>query len=318
MRIAERGHDLESDSEREYGFSAGSRRGQEVGNSGLSRSVGAAEGESSKRQRSITMRPDSRSSLDMDTPTKRIQGRKAGIGLGQPPNSSGLRKTATSNRSASSRTPQNQTTAQGSGFAPRSASLNLLSSTSMGVPSSASSSRLGVAAHLVPPENTYTPPKGANWDEVVLPTVAKKLGMSEAEREEGEEGDLAVEWDKDGVPIKWVKKGILSTSQSSNVSTERDCHSAGRLINRQDYRLTAQISRLHIPSHQHSSRLPIIHSDPLKTSLHHLGRTSKRILSAINHQINPSIPPLYLYVRLEVTLQTSSWNLRFLQPHSLI
>ena len=86
--------------------------------------------------------------------------------------------------------------------------------------STTNSKFLGVAAHFVPPENTYTPPKGANWDEVVLPTVAKKLGIQDNTpvKREGEEGDLAVEWDKNGTPIKWVKKGVLSSSQSSNVS----------------------------------------------------------------------------------------------------
>lgn len=74
-----------------------------------------------------------------------------------------------------------------------------------------SSSRLGVAAHLIPPASTYTPPKGANWDEVVLPAVAKKLGIGEARSAdkidiEPDAEDLAVEWDKNGIPIKWVRK----------------------------------------------------------------------------------------------------------------
>lgn len=220
MRIAEQGHDLESDSEGEYG--SGYARGGGHRYDALSRSVGAGEAEANKRQRSITMRPDSRNSLDIDSPGRQSAGaRKGGIGLGQPSTSSALRKAATQNRSASSRTNAQPTvgaTGTGSGFTPRSASLNLIASTSMGTPSSASSSRLGVAAHFVPPENTWTPPKGANWDDVVIPAVAKTQGKNKMERAAGEEGDLAVEWDKDGVPIKWVKRGLLNTSQSSHVS----------------------------------------------------------------------------------------------------
>ena len=98
--------------------------------------------------------------------------------------------------------------------APRSASLNMLASptSSSGTPTP-TSSRLGVAAHFIPPEASYTPPKGLNWDEVVLPVVAKKLGIGEGERgrerveERGErEDELAVEWDREGTPIKWVKR----------------------------------------------------------------------------------------------------------------
>ena len=62
----------------------------------------------------------------------------------------------------------------------------------MGTPSSGSSSRLGVAAHFVPPEDTWTPPKGANWDDVVIPAVAKTQGKNKLERVAGDEGDLAV------------------------------------------------------------------------------------------------------------------------------
>ncbi|KAL1410605.1 hypothetical protein Q8F55_004622 [Vanrija albida] len=78
---------------------------------------------------------------------------------------------------------------------------------------------IGIAAHFIPPENSYTPPKGADWDDVVLPTVARKTGISVASRnghgqawasgddddEDGPSGDddLAVEWDKDGNPIRW-------------------------------------------------------------------------------------------------------------------
>lgn len=61
----------------------------------------------------------------------------------------------------------------------------------------------------MPPESNFTPPKGADWDDVVLPTVAKKLGistsMSTNNIDLGDDEDLAVEWDKDGTPIRWEK-----------------------------------------------------------------------------------------------------------------
>ena len=102
---------------------------------------------------------------------------------------------------------------------PRSASLNMLASPSpSGSPiPTPTSSRLGVAAHWIPPEATYTPPKGTNWDEVVLPAVAKRLGIGavEAERPNREEGDLAVEWDKDGIPIKWLKRNLATSVDTS-------------------------------------------------------------------------------------------------------
>ncbi|KAK8865939.1 hypothetical protein IAR55_001088 [Kwoniella newhampshirensis] len=103
-----------------------------------------------------------------------------------------------------------------SSFTPRSASMNVLASStssSQGTGSGGTpNSRLGVAAHFIPPESSYTPPKGADWDEVVLPTVAKKLGIGEGAGNGGsrgiedEEDLLAVEWDRDGTPIRWVKR----------------------------------------------------------------------------------------------------------------
>lgn len=210
MRLAERGHDLRPDTENGDGYGGSGRDERNA----LSRSVGGLDDRGGRRQRTVTMGPESRSSFDdpAGRPFGASGSRIGSVGLGVP--STSLRKSAT-NRSASNRTPQ----AGGIsiGHAPRSASMNLIASPSMGTPSSASSSRLGVAAHFVPPENTYTPPKGANWDEVVLPTVAKKLGINEPGRPEGEDGDLAVEWDRDGTPIKWVKRGALNTSHSSQV-----------------------------------------------------------------------------------------------------
>lgn len=100
-------------------------------------------------------------------------------------------------------------------------------------PPTQSQSKLGIAAHFVPPETTFTPPKGADWDDVVLPTVARKTGITVSQNghslERGhnyshsasyslgsyslgstqqphEEDLLAVEWDKDGAPIRWERQ----------------------------------------------------------------------------------------------------------------
>lgn len=209
LRIAERGHDLDSGDENGDAYGGSGRNERNA----LSRSVGGLDDRDGKRQRTVTMGPESRASFEdpAGQPGDASGSRIGSVGLGVP--GSLLRKSAT-NRSASNRNPQ---VAHPTAQAPRSASMNLIASSSTGTPSSASPSRLGVAAHFVPPENTYTPPKGANWDEVVLPTVAKKLGIIEPGRPGGEEGDLAVEWDKDGTPIKWVKRNALSASHSSQV-----------------------------------------------------------------------------------------------------
>ncbi|WVR05879.1 hypothetical protein IAU60_002905 [Kwoniella sp. DSM 27419] len=135
---------------------------------------------------------------------------RLGLGMGHPSTSRGGANANghTKLRSGSARSPGGHHASSFS--APRSASLNMLSnspSMSVGTPSGPSS-RLGVAAHFIPPESSYTPPKGADWDEVVLPTVAKKLGIADGDRSPagipGE--DLAVEWDRDGMPIRWVKR----------------------------------------------------------------------------------------------------------------
>lgn len=234
LRIAEQGHDLWSDDEDDVAGYEGARGGRE-GQNPLSRSVGGMEEREGKRKRNDTIkperttRPDDRQDgmgssdymhpavdrdLEMHSTPRKQGGNNLGLGI---PTSSALRKQATS-RSASTRTPAAHNTST-----PRSASLNLLASASNMPSSSPSSSRLGVAAHFVPPENTYTPPKNANWDEVVLPTVAKKLGMVESDKSrQGDDGDLAIEWDKDGTPIKWAKREMLSTSQSTNVSVTPD------------------------------------------------------------------------------------------------
>ncbi|WWC99682.1 hypothetical protein V866_006586 [Kwoniella sp. B9012] len=145
-----------------------------------------------------------------------------GLGMGQPSSSSRLSNGRPTQRAGSSRSPINGSPSTAFN-APRSASLNLLSgspSMSMNGNGTPPSARLGVAAHFIPPESTYTPPKGTDWDDVVLPTVAKKLGINESEKEGGGrvvvgEEDLAVEWDKDGTPIRWVKRKIVSGGNGS-------------------------------------------------------------------------------------------------------
>ncbi|KAK1926799.1 hypothetical protein DB88DRAFT_181817 [Papiliotrema laurentii] len=215
MRIAERGHDLDDESDGEYGEDGRMAAGA------LSRSVGGLSSEDTRR-RSLSKRPDARSEHEPEAIVASAnRSKQTETGLGLP--SGAARRTSGQNRSTSSKPAQLSLNSPLDGHGgvtvstPRSASLNMLSS-SAGMSSSTSSSRLGVAAHLVPPENAYTPPKGANWDEVLLPTVAKKLGMNEPASVEraGDEGDLAVEWDRDGTPVKWVKRGVLGNSQRVN------------------------------------------------------------------------------------------------------
>ncbi|WWC58716.1 uncharacterized protein I303_101260 [Kwoniella dejecticola CBS 10117] len=159
-----------------------------------------------------------------------------GLGMGQPSSSSRVSNSRNGQRTGSARSPANGSPA--SFNAPRSASLNLLSGSpslsANGLPNGAPNSRLGVAAHFIPPESTYTPPKGTDWDDVVLPTVAKKLGINENDKKESDisagEEDLAVEWDKDGTPIRWVKRkymtkggmGLGDSSSSQNSPRPND------------------------------------------------------------------------------------------------
>ncbi|WVQ82766.1 hypothetical protein IAT38_004898 [Cryptococcus sp. DSM 104549] len=193
LRIAQRGHDLVEDDAgwRESYHSRGDE--DEAGRDEMGLGLGDV-GE--KRKRAVTMR-----------------GGMDDVGLGQPPGRAGSNRTP--KQRAGSARPANIQTPPSNFQGPRSASLNLLASTPNtggGTPTSmpTSASRLGIAAHLIPPESTYTPPKGANWDEVLLPTVAKKLGMGDEKGspspEDGREEDLAVEWDKDGTPVRWVKR----------------------------------------------------------------------------------------------------------------
>ncbi|WWC66274.1 uncharacterized protein I206_100175 [Kwoniella pini CBS 10737] len=154
-----------------------------------------------------------------------------GLGMGQP-STSRLSSSRNGQRSGSSRSPVNGSPASFNG--PRSASLNLLSgSPSLSANGGTPNSRLGVAAHFIPPESTYTPPKGTDWDDVVLPTVAKKLGINENDKKESDlsagEEDLAVEWDRDGTPIRWVKRkniGKPGIGLGDSTSTQNFPHSS--------------------------------------------------------------------------------------------
>ena len=245
MRIAERGHDIPDDTvEIDFGRTEQEDVVEEVESSGEKRkrsmTMRSGGGGSGLEAKPKTLRQDSVVSegsgmvgsqsrlLRSDTGQSGIpRSITGGVGLGHP--SSTIRKIPSGTgsvgkgRSASSR-PKAGPSKPSPSTAARSASLNLLGSPASGTPSSASSSRLGIAAHLVPPDTTYTPPKGANWDEVFLPTVAKKLGMYETARASGGgEDDLVVEWDKDGTPVKWVTRSALSkldASQGIYVSVE--------------------------------------------------------------------------------------------------
>jgi hypothetical protein len=198
MRIAEKGHDLRDTDEvpdedvYDYG------RGEE----------GTMDG--AKRRRRQSMRSVSKNSVKLDdipplpstAGLPRSGNANGNVGLGLPSTRSKALQLNAAPRSSSSRQALNHLSS--STTTPRSASLNMLAQ---------SGSRLGIAAHLVPPESTYTPPKGQAWDEVVLPTVAKKLGLGDSPSQQGwveEDGDLAVEWDKSGTPVKWIKKETVS------------------------------------------------------------------------------------------------------------
>ncbi|WVN85423.1 uncharacterized protein L203_100569 [Cryptococcus depauperatus CBS 7841] len=199
LRIAEKGYDLNQEERDAHGQSWYKDERHEHAGMILSKEGALEEGTREKRKRAMTMRGRGESN-----------GHGAGLVSDQPVS----QPTSTGNKIPRFRTGNNRPTNLTPSFSsPRSASYNALSSSytpNSSTPSS--SSRLGIAAHLIPPESAYTPPKGADWDEVVLPAVAKKLGMGETslviDKDAGEE-DLAVEWDKDGTPIRWMKRKNL-------------------------------------------------------------------------------------------------------------
>lgn len=194
MRIAEKGHDLRDTEEAD----------EEVYDYGR----GEESLDGAKRRRRQSMRSVSKNNVKLDDvpplPSTAGLPRSAtgNVGLGLPSTRSKALQLNAAPRSSSSRQALNHLSSS-STTTPRSASLNMLAH---------SNSRLGIAAHLVPPESTYTPPKGQAWDEVVLPTVAKKLGLGDSPSQQSwveEDGDLAVEWDKSGTPVKWIKKEVV-------------------------------------------------------------------------------------------------------------
>ncbi|KAE8539937.1 hypothetical protein D1P53_003875 [Cryptococcus gattii VGV] len=197
LRIAERGHDFESDDDAQLRDLHHLELDPHIVSS-TSQEMGLAEGKGEKRKRAVTLKTGGRN--------RRIAARSSN-GVREPDFVAKPRiQTGSTPPAAAISYPISQTS--------RSISMKAFSSTPRTPPSHNtlpdSSSRLGVAAHLIPPENTCKPPEGANWDEVVLPTVAKKLGIREARNidklSEPDAEDLAVEWDKNGTPIKWVKK----------------------------------------------------------------------------------------------------------------
>lgn len=200
MRIAERGHALEDEDEGVFMES-------DDENLGTRREEWSAEVKR-KRSESLSARTADQSRFrwnpDIDgMPSSSRAGE--GIGLGTPSSRNATAKRNATNPLARS-APASSTT--------RSASLNMLAS-----PSSTGSRIGGVAAHLVPPESSFTPPKGANWDEVVLPAVARKMGMGTSPTASHlEDGDLAVEWDRNGTPTKWAKPHPLADSTSSRIN----------------------------------------------------------------------------------------------------
>lgn len=219
MRIAQRGHDLDdggSDEEdRLLQEAAQPRKRRET--------MRVSDGSGEKRGSKIRPNTGVTTVIDKSSSSGMTRSATGDVGLGLPASRTNqYSNNAQAPRSSSSRQPKytnlgQSTNTTNSSSTPRSASLNMLSSNLGHSPSSNNSARLGVAAHFVPPESTYTPPKGQNWDEVVLPTVAKKLGLNDSTSGSSRngigsesDGDLAVEWDKTGTPIKWIKKESVS------------------------------------------------------------------------------------------------------------
>lgn len=209
LRIAERGHNLESDDDAQM------QDWQHLeldpyAASGPSQEIGLAEGKREKRKRATTMKTSGRNRHVAARSVNKDCQPDFGLPVFENPSLK-----ASKSRIQTGSTPSATATSYPISQTSRSVSMKAFSSTPRTLhpyntlPNS--SSRLGVAAHLIPPASTYTPPKGANWDEVVLPAVAKKLGIGEARTADKidtgpDAEDLAVEWDKNGTPIKWVKK----------------------------------------------------------------------------------------------------------------
>lgn len=138
--------------------------------------------------------------------------------------------------------------------------------------------RMGVAAHFVPPESTYTPPKGTNWDDVVLPVIAKKMGLTGSTEkrvgvEDMEEGDLAVEWDKNGTPMKWVKRSHMGTSP--RIDNEKATE-VGDVQDAYDYNEVAipRSRSAFSPTFEPSPDNPLHHPQPIRPNRDHYPSSS--------------------------------------------
>ena len=229
MRIAQRGHDLDDggsdDEDRLAQEAAQPRKRRET--------MRVSDGSGEKRGSKIRPNTGVTTVIDKSASSGMSRSATGDVGLGLPTSRiNQYSNNAQAPRSSSSRQPKHtnlghSTNTANSSSTPRSASLNMLSSNLGHSPSSNSSARLGVAAHFVPPESTYTPPKGQNWDEVVLPTVAKKLGLNDSTSGSSRngigsesDGDLAVEWDKTGTPIKWIKKASVNRVGGAGEATK--------------------------------------------------------------------------------------------------
>lgn len=225
LRIAEQGHDFESDDDEQLRDLHHLDLDPHIA-SGASQEMGLAERKGEKRKRAVTLKTGSRNRHIAARSSNRVWEpdferpifENSSLNVEKPRIQTGSTPPA-----AAISYPISQTS--------RSISMKAFSSTPRTPPSHNtlpdSSSRLGVAAHLIPPESTCKPPEGANWDEVVLPTVAKKLGIREARNidkvdSKPDAEDLAIEWDKNGTPIKWVKKKMEDSTpldKQTDVST---------------------------------------------------------------------------------------------------
>lgn len=236
LRIAERGHDFESDDDAQLRGLHHLELDPHIV-SGASQEIGHAERKGEKRKRAVTLKAGGRnrhiaarsSNRVWEPDFERPVFENSSLNVAKPRIQTGSIPPA-----AAISYPISQTS--------RSISMKACSSTPRTPPSHNtlpdSSSRLGVAAHLIPPESICKPPEGANWDEVVLPTVAKKLGIREARNVDKVDSkpdaeDLAVEWDKNGTPIKWVKKKVEDSTpldKQTDVSTIQKMRRAIRLM----------------------------------------------------------------------------------------
>ena len=212
LRIAEQGHDIPEEDEayhvdhstdeedeadvrvaeesggREKRKRADTLRGDESPDKAAGRMNGAAIG--------LGMRPSTSTSSTAYTTLPRSS---TSIGLGRPPST---RRIQGAGRSVSSKTAQSKTISSG---APRSASMNILaSSSSRGVRSSRQDAGESGSPDMASDENY--------WQNVVVPNVVKRMAVSKEMGYLYCEGDLVLEKDKSGTPLKWIKQEDVQVS----------------------------------------------------------------------------------------------------------